>query len=292
MIEDKYKIKFGSGESVYSSQITFITGIINEADIKKISDSLYNPLIQRVIVKTHNDFIKTKGMGISIPKVIIATQAKVDSVNLNIPDEELITIGKKGIQNKDGSYRGPLALDLDSMKTIRDYFKKQKRNPTDIELESIAQTWSEHCKHTIFANPIDELKDGLYKTYIKGETEIIRKKKGKKDFCASVFTDNSGGIIFDENYLITDNVETHNTPSALDPFGGAVTGIVGVNRDALGFGMGAKPIINRYGFCFANPDNTTPIYKGQNMTQKMLSPKRGMQGVIVDKFWRKLFRNT
>lgn len=281
IIEDKFKIKFVNSENVYSSQVTFITGKLSEIDIKKIADSLYNPLIQRVTIMSFKDFIKNKGMGISIPKVNLMHQAKVDNINLNISDDELTTLGKQGIKNKDGSRRGPLALDLEAMKVICDYFKKQKRNPTDIELESIAQTWSEHCKHTIFANPIDELKDGLYRTYIKGATRLIREKKGKKDFCASVFTDNSGGIIFDENYLVTDKVETHNTPSALDPFGGAVTGICGVNRDSLGFGIGAKPILNRYGFCFADPADTSPIFKGQNGTQKMLSPKRIMQGVIA-----------
>ena len=288
MIEDKFKIKFKNGEGVYSSQVTFLRAKLNSDEIKKIADSLYNPLIHRAIIKSFKDFICDKGMGITIPKVTISTKAKVDDVNLNISDDELIVIGKQGIKNKDGSARGPLALDLDQMKTIREYFKLQMRNPTDVELESLAQTWSEHCKHTIFANPIDEIKDGLYKTYIKGATKIVRDKKSAKgrsasggDFCVSVFTDNAGGIIFDENYIITDKVETHNTPSALDPFGGAVTGIVGVNRDALGFGLGAKPIINRYGFCFANPDDDSPIYKGKNFTQKMLAPKRIMQGVIA-----------
>jgi phosphoribosylformylglycinamidine synthase len=155
MIEDKFKIKFVNDENVYSSQITFITGLLNETDIKKIADSLYNPLIQSVIIKNFRDFVRNKGMGSSIPKVTINAQTKVDEINLNISDDELISIGKQGIQNKDKTRRGPLALDLDQMKVIRDYFKKQKRSPTDVELESIAQTWSEHCKHTIFANPID-----------------------------------------------------------------------------------------------------------------------------------------
>src|SRR3989344_9483006 len=127
------------------------------------------------------------------------------------------------------------------MKAIQKYFKKLGREPNDIELESLAQTWSEHCKHTIFASPIDNIKNGLYKTFIKGATNLIRKKqKAKsKDICVSVFSDNSGAIKFDNKYLITHKVETHNSPSALDPFGGAITGVVGVNRDALGFGLGA-----------------------------------------------------
>ena len=120
----------------------------------------------------------------------------------------------------------------------------------------------------------------MYKTYIKGATNLIRKKKGKDDFCVSVFSDNAGGIIFDKDYLITHKVETHNSPSALDPFGGAVTGIVGVNRDTIGFGLGAKPVANFYGFCFGQPEDKRSLFRDKNMTQKMLSPKRIMDGVI------------
>jgi len=127
---------------------------------------------------------------------------------------------------------------------------------------------------------MDDIKDGLYETFIKASTNKIRKAKGKKDFCFSVFTDNSGVIEFDNKYLITDKVETHNSPSALDPFGGAITGIVGVNRDAIGVGLGAKPIVNRYGFCFANPEDKDSLYKGKDFTQKMLSARRIMDGVI------------
>jgi phosphoribosylformylglycinamidine synthase subunit PurSL len=173
------------------------------------------------------------------------------------------------------------------MKTVQDYFKKLRRNPTDIELESIAQTWSEHCKHTIFADPMDEIKEGLYKTYIKQATKVIRKEKSHfakasrdRDFCVSVFTDNSGAIAFDKNYLVTHKVETHNSPSALDPYGGAITGIVGVNRDTIGFGLGAKPIANFYGFCLADPKKNVPLYKDEKLSHKMLSSRRIMDGVI------------
>jgi phosphoribosylformylglycinamidine synthase len=127
---------------------------------------------------------------------------------------------------------------------------------------------------------MDDIKDGLYKAFIKSATNKIRAKRGKKDFCLSVFTDNAGGIIFDDAYIVTHKVETHNSPSALDPFGGSITGIVGVNRDAIGFGLGAKPIFNIYGFCFADPNDKSPLYKGENFTQKMLSPRQIMDGVI------------
>jgi len=279
-VEDLLKISFKNGENVYTSQITFITGNLQEEDVYSLAISLYNPLIQRALIKSSKQFKKDKGMGRGVPKVKLDQSQKVDQINLDVSDEELVAIGKKGIANPDSSRRGPLALDLNYMKAIQKYFKKIGRSPTDVELESIAQTWSEHCKHTIFADPMDELKNGLFNTYIKAATERIRKKKGKKDFCVSVFKDNSGAIEFDENYLITDKVETHNSPSALDPFGGAVTGIVGVNRDAIGFGLGAKPVINRYGFCFADPDDNSPLYKGQDFTQPMLAPKRIMAGVI------------
>jgi phosphoribosylformylglycinamidine synthase len=280
-IEDLLKMKFKEGEDVYTSQVTYITGSITEEEAKEIGNSLVNPLIQRIHIKSSKEFQENNGMGIIVPKVKLEDDPKAEEVDiLNVSDDELIVIGKQGIANPDGTRRGPLALDLSYMKAIQAYFAKEGRNPTDVELESIAQTWSEHCKHTIFADEFDEIKEGLYKTYIQGSTNKIREEKGDKDFCVSVFVDNSGAIIFDEEYLVTDKAETHNSPSALDPFGGAITGIVGVNRDAMGFGLGAKPIINRYGFCFGDPKDASPLYKGKDFTQKMLSPRRMMEGVI------------
>ncbi|MEK6933338.1 MAG: AIR synthase-related protein [Nanoarchaeota archaeon] len=280
-IEDLLKIQL-NGQTVYSSQVMFLSGDISRENALRIGESVANPLIQRIYVKSYDEFRSNNGMGIIIPKVRIREQPTADLVDiLNAPEEELAVIGKQGIANSDGTRRGPLALDLTYMKTIREYFSKQGRNPTDIELESIAQTWSEHCKHTIFADPIDEIGDGLFKHYIKRATNEIRKAKRDKDFCASVFTDNSGAIIFDDKYLITHKVETHNSPSALDPFGGAETGIVGVNRDAIGFGLGGKPIANTYGFCFADPNDDSPLYKGPNKTQKMLSPRKIIDGVVA-----------
>lgn len=273
---DLLHIKNGSDFQVYSSRI-FFTSLSLKAT-EEFALTLYNPLIERaVIVPVKN---KKINFPLKIPKVILKNRAPVINVSLSVSEEELTKIGREGILDNTGVRRGPLALDLASMKAISQHFKKLKREPTDIELESIAQTWSEHCKHTIFANPIDDIKDGLYKTYIKGATNLIRKKKGKNDFCVSVFSDNSGGIIFDKDYLITHKVETHNSPSALDPFGGAVTGIVGVNRDCIGFGLGAKPVANTFGFCFGYPDDEKKFFKDKNLTQQMLSPKRIMNGVI------------
>ncbi len=275
-IEDHLKVKFSEEEGVYSSQVTFLTGTLTQKDVQILVDSLYNPLIQRAQVKSSVQYKKDGGMDFVVPKVELHHSPKVLEVDLNVSDEELAKIGKEGIKDSGGERRGPLAMELDYMKAIQNYFKNKKRNPTDVELEAIGQTWSEHCKHTIFADPIDEVKDGLFKTYIKNATEKI----SKKDFIAKVFNDNSGAINFDDKYLITHKVETHNTPSALDPFGGAITGIVGVNRDALGFGLGAKPVFNTYAFCFADPDDEKPLYRDQSLAQKMLSPKRIMEGVI------------
>lgn len=267
---------------VHTSQLLCISGELSPDQVKTIGESLANPLIQRIHTKAFAQYQQDHGMDVIVPQVKLAPNPQVDVVDiLQMNDDELTATGKQGIKDADGSRRGPLALDLTYMKTIQAYFKKLGRNPNDIELESIAQTWSEHCKHTIFADPLDEIEAGLYKTYIKAATEAIRKQKGNEDFCVSVFTDNSGAIAFDEQYLVTDKAETHNSPSALDPFGGAITGIVGVNRDALGFGLGAKPIMNRYGYCLADPRDTTPLYRGADKTQPMLSPRRIMEGVVA-----------
>lgn len=280
-VQELLNIDFEEEEGIYSSRLFFVKGLLDKDLVKKAAAVLHNPLIQRAQIKSRSEYLQDGGMGITVPKVKLDENSEIYLVDLDVSDEELTKIGKQGVANEDGSRRGPLALGLDSMKAIREYFDKIGRKPKDIEIESIAQTWSEHCKHTIFAASFDEVKDGLYKGYIKRATQEIRKAKGNKDICVSVFTDNSGAIIFDENHLITDKVETHNSPSALDPFGGAITGIVGVNRDTIGFGIAAKPVINRYGYCFANPLDTRPLYKGADRTQQMLSPRKIMEGVIA-----------
>jgi phosphoribosylformylglycinamidine synthase len=280
ILEDRFKRKL-EGQTVYSSQVMFLSGNLSREDAVKIGDSLSNPVIQRASVKSYDEFTRDNGMDAIVPRVNLHEEPTAGLVDiLNATDDELVTIGKQGIANPDGTRRGPLSMDLAYMKSVQNYFGSLNRNPTDVELESIAQTWSEHCKHTIFADAIDEFEDGLFKTFIQRATKEIRAKKEDKDFCVSVFTDNAGGIAFDDDFLVCDKAETHNSPSALDPFGGAITGIVGVNRDPMGFGMGAKPIINRYGFCFGNPNDTRALYKGKNKTQKMLSSRRIMDGVI------------
>jgi phosphoribosylformylglycinamidine synthase II len=152
---------------------------------------------------------------------------------------------------------------------------------TDVELECLAQTWSEHCKHKIFNarvtyqaenGSLQEI-DSLFDTYIKGSTKEIRKRLGENDWCLSVFVDNAGIIRFNDDYNLVFKVETHNSPSALDPYGGALTGIVGVNRDPFCTGKGAKLIFNTDVFCFAPPTYDKPL------PQRILHPRRIYEGV-------------
>ena len=279
-IEDLVEITFFT-QGVYSSQLLFLAGEIPREEVSAIAASLANPLIQQVQIKSREQYQAEGGMNLVIPQPQLNSSPQADLVDiLNAGDEELSVMGKQGIANADGSRRGPLALHLTYMKAIQTYFRTKGRNPTDVELESIAQTWSEHCKHTIFADSIDDIQEGLFRRYIQEPTRQIQEMRSGKDFCVSVFTDNSGAIIFDEQYLLTMKVETHNSPSALDPFGGAITGIVGVNRDTLGFGLGAKPVMNLYGFCFGDPRDTSALYRDTAKTQKMLPPRRIMEGVI------------
>lgn len=274
-------LTLNDNQPVYSSQVIYLKGKLNEADVKSIAATLHNPLIQRAAIKDAASYKKEGGMDVVVPKVRLSNDHLVaDDIDLNISDADLAAIGKDGIKNADGTRRGPLGMSLLYMQAVQAYFKKQGRPAKDIEIETLAQTWSEHCKHTIFASPIDDVKDGLYKHYIKRATQEIRAAKGKDDICVSVFKDNSGGIVFDDQWLITDKVETHNSPSALDPFGGAITGIVGVNRDCLGFGKGAKPVLNRYGFCLADPNSNPDFYRGKGKVNKALSPATIMKGVI------------
>jgi phosphoribosylformylglycinamidine synthase II len=131
-----------------------------------------------------------------------------------------------------------LGFSMQELKEIQAYFRTEKRNPTDVELQTIAQTWSEHCCHKTFKGKIQidgkEI-DSLFKTYIAKATKQI-----KAPWCVSVFEDNAGIVKFDKGYGIAAKVETHNHPSAVEPFGGAATGVGGVIRDILG--VWADPI--------------------------------------------------
>ena len=186
-----------------------------------------------------------------------------------------------------------LALSLAELHAVRDYYRapavrRRRREAglddaaTDVELEMLAQTWSEHCKHKIFNATIEYREDGrvetirsLFDHFIRATTREVDPGDG---FLRSVFHDNSGVIEFDPETLLCFKAETHNSPSALDPYGGAITGIVGVNRDIIGTGRGARPIFNTNVLCFA-PPGLSDVPRG------LLPPRSVLEGVhrgIVD----------
>jgi phosphoribosylformylglycinamidine synthase II len=206
-------------------------------------------------------------------------------------DFQLLTIAIRDLDD-DGLQRlskeGQLYLTLVEMQTIRAHFVSLGRDSTDIELESVAQTWSEHCSHKTLAgrihyrgpgtggDPDERQFDNMLKETIFDATQTIRKSLGKDDWCVSVFKDNAGVVKFDDEFHVCFKVETHNHPSALEPYGGANTGIGGVIRDPMGTGMGAKPICNTDVFCFAPPDTCV-----EDLPAGVLHPRRVMKGVVA-----------
>jgi phosphoribosylformylglycinamidine synthase II len=176
-----------------------------------------------------------------------------------------------------------LALSVAELHAIRDQFARLGRPPVEIELETIAQTWSEHCCHKTLTSPVDH--DGptgrihyhnLLKETVFAATQEVRRALGSRDWCVSVFRDNSGVVRFDGDHDICVKVETHNHPSAIEPYGGAATGLGGVIRDVLGTGLAAKPVANLDVFCVA-PGNmpATDVPPG------VIPPKRLLAGVVA-----------
>ena len=249
--------KLGEDEAVFSSTEYLFYGskLTREQAGTIASKLLANELIQTVRVLSGEEV--ADGIPMNLPFVTAVNDVKVREYDLEVSDDELMEISRKGI----------LALSLDEMKAIQNYFRKAEnraeyglgKNPTDVELEVIAQTWSEHCKHKIFAAKVDYTDEetgekqeitSCYKTFIQKSTKEIGEKV---DFLVSVFKDNAGVIKFNDKVDLVYKVETHNSPSALDPYGGAMTGIVGVNRDPLGTGQGADLLINVWGYCLGSP---------------------------------------
>lgn len=282
VIEAISDYKFRKGEGVYTSRVYMIWGEINEAEVIRIAEEvLANVLIHNYRYKDRKSYLSDGGMGIYLPRPEGIRSDLVETFDLKAGIDYWMSLSKKRTW----------ALSEDEIRAIIAYFeservKEERRkinlstDPTDVEIEAIAQTWSEHCKHKIFNATIEYEEDGkketidsIFKTFIVGATEKIRRKKGKRDFCVSVFIDNAGVISFNRRYNIAFKVETHNTPSALDPYGGALTGIVGVNRDPFGTGKGAKLIFNTDVFCFAPPD-----YEGR-IFPRLFHPKRVLEGV-------------
>ncbi len=194
-------------------------------------------------------------------------------------DEELMHISREGV----------LSLNLAEMRTARRHFEKLGREPTDLELEILAQTWSEHCVHKTlkghitYSGPVPPGWDN----YLDDEGRLVLDNMLKQtvaratheldmEWCVSVFEDDAGVIVFDKDHDVCFKVETHNHPSAIEPYGGANTGIGGVIRDPLGTGSGAKPIANTDVFCFGPPDMPE-----QEVPPGALHPLRVLKGVVA-----------
>jgi phosphoribosylformylglycinamidine synthase II len=216
-----------------------------------------------------------------IEDVIIGSEAEPPSPHLkpyelrlvhwpvcDLDDDGLVALSKK----KD------LFLNLAEMQTIQKYYKQLGREPTDVELESLGQTWSEHCVHKTLKSAVDMSINGeeIHFENLLKETVFKATQQLAKSWCISVFSDNAGVVEFDKDSAVCFKVETHNRPSALDPYGGSATGIGGVIRDPMGTGLGARPIANTDIFCFGEPDK-----KLEEIPKGVLHPRRIMKGVVA-----------
>jgi phosphoribosylformylglycinamidine synthase II len=282
-------ISFAESENAWSVEVTFnrgVTDMVAETTRKGISDLGINGLENAKTARRY-EFV---GDLTAEEKELITEKLLMNKVvehvlkpggTIFFPPKkdsfELITVPLLGANNKELakiSKDRDLFLTLEEMKTIQNHFANLDREPTDIELEMLAQTWSEHCSHKTLTGLVEyegKVIDNLLKQTIFGVTKELN-----KSWCVSVFKDNAGIIEFDEQDNICFKVETHNHPSAMEPYGGANTGIGGVIRDPLGTGLGAKPIINTDVFCFGPVD-----MKRSDLPKGVLHPKRVMQGVVA-----------
>jgi phosphoribosylformylglycinamidine synthase len=238
--------------SVRTARKYSFRGNLSKEVLQSICDKLLmNSLIQHVV---------TKREAVALPSI---------TYKFVLTTVDLLSLDEDGLM---ALSEDRLWLNLSEMRRIKNYFSKLGRNPTDVELETLAQTWSEHCIHKTFKSRIKLAQlvvDNLLKSTVMKVTEEL-----KKPWCLSVFRDNAGVIDFDGRYAICFKVETHNHPSALEPYGGAATGIGGVIRDILGTGLGAKPILNTDVFCFAPPD-----FSYDKLPRGVLHPRRIFKGV-------------
>jgi len=239
-------------ESVRTAKRYYLWGRLSNSDIELISNKLLvNSVIQHVVADGEKASLPSAGYEFS----------RIEVELLSLDDDGLTKLGREKLE-----------LNLNEMKQIQGYFSKLGRNPTDVELETLSQTWSEHCKHKTFNSRIrlgDEVIDNLLKSTIMRVTREL-----DKPWCLSTFKDNSGVIDFDGRYALCFKVETHNHPSAIEPYGGASTGLGGVIRDPLGTGLGSKPIASTDVFCFAPPD-----FPHNKLPEGVLHPRRILKGV-------------
>ncbi|MEW4490384.1 phosphoribosylformylglycinamidine synthase subunit PurL [Thalassoglobus sp. JC818] len=252
-------------ERVSTCRKYWVNADSNESEVERFASRvLSNDSIDRVLVGP-----------LQLTSLAVGSEQEFELKHVAIRemgDEELKTL----------SQTGQLYLSLTEMQTIRDYFREMERDPTDIELETVAQTWSEHCSHKTLAGRIayrDENGERHFENMLKetvfAATQTIRKNLGDADWCVSVFKDNAGIVRFDDKQDVCIKVETHNHPSALEPYGGANTGLGGVIRDPLGTGMGARPVCNTDVFCFASPETGF-----DSLPPGVLHPRTVMRGVV------------
>lgn len=230
-------------------------GEVSDEQLQTILDRfLVNKTVQRVIL--HKPETLT----------IAGTTGNINTIALRtMSDDELMQCSQKQ----------HMFLQLHEMQAIADYFKTIGRDPFDAELETIAQTWSEHCMHKTFKSPLmidGQQKEPLYKR-LKTTAQKYYHTDGVE--VVSAFEDNAGVISFYEEYGVMAKVETHNSPSAIEPYGGAATGSGGVFRDIMGTGKGAKVIASTDMFCFA-----PPTLDPQDLPPGCLAPKHLLQKVV------------
>jgi phosphoribosylformylglycinamidine synthase II len=228
-----------------------LKGSVSQDNLNIISSRLLvNPIIQHVVMANVSPFTANPQYDFVLKKV-----------QLQETDQPALA-----------SVRQSYGFSENEFQAILDYFRKEGRDPTDVEIETLAQTWSEHCVHKTLKGKYkydDEIIDNLLQsTIIKATREL------DKPWCISVFEDNAGVIEFDDRWALCFKVETHNHPSAVEPYGGASTGIGGVIRDPMGTGLGARPILNTDVFCFAPPD-----FPYEKLPKGVLHPKRIFKGV-------------
>ncbi len=279
-LADLWDRSLGEEDQVFTSRQYLLWGKLTREEAERIAVKLLaNDLIERYRVISRAQWDAGERIPTESNGVHLAHEPRVETITLPDNDADLEKLSRDKI----------LSLSLEEMRAIRTHYTEASHSqaraeaglpqfPTDVELEVIAQTWSEHCKHKIFNADIDytdaagEKRNirSLYKTYVKAATAKVAEKI---TWLKSVFTDNAGIIAFTEDYDIAMKVETHNSPSALDPYGGAMTGIVGVNRDIMGCGIGCKPLFNTDVFCFATPFYDKPV------PPKLHHPKRVLKEV-------------
>ena len=273
-------------QHIYTKEVFLLEHALESAQLKAIAEDLLgNKLIHHFEYGAFEGGAARRAFEY-VPEVLMAAHDAVAEMDIFVSDAALLELSKKNV----------LSLNLAEMQAIQAYYRDpatQLRReqagmpalPTDCELEVIAQTWSEHCKHKEFSAIIHyenaatgERKtiDSLFKTYIRRATDIVREHleaRGNR-WLVKVFSDNAGVVRINADALFVWKVETHNSPSAIDPYGGAITGIVGNNRDPLGTGVGgARLLFNTNVLCFGPPDYQKPLLTGQ------LHPKRIFDGV-------------